>query len=89
MQKARTFLILGVWVAILPYLGFPSTWKNILFTLTGLIIIALSYTSYKEQKAKEGAGAEAYDNFKENNFDRAKRISEVKIGEEYPRSSHN
>jgi len=50
-------LILGVWIAILPYLGFPYSWKSVLYTLTGLAIIYLSYAMYQ---------AEEFDNFREN-----------------------
>ncbi|MFZ2150314.1 MAG: hypothetical protein WAV15_04105 [Minisyncoccia bacterium] len=70
MQKARIFLILGVWVAILPYLGFPYSWKDILFTITGIALICLSYVLYKEIREKEG-NQKTFDNFRENdNFDK-------------------
>ena len=59
------FLGLGIWVAILPYLGFPYSWKTVLFTLTGLGIIYLSYVMYQENK-KDGAEDSALDHFKEN-----------------------
>jgi hypothetical protein len=60
MHKARFLLILGIWVAILPFLGFPYSWKNILFTLSGLVLVCFSYMLYKESKAGE---------IKEPNFD--------------------
>ncbi|MEK7105895.1 MAG: hypothetical protein AAB895_00880 [Patescibacteria group bacterium] len=50
MRRERIFLILGIWVAILPYLGFPYSWKNILFTISGLILVYYSYLIYKENK---------------------------------------
>lgn len=64
MRKSRILLGLGVWVAILPYLGFPYSWKNIFFTLTGFAIIYLSYLWYQEHKPKEVKST--FDNFKEN-----------------------
>ena len=68
MQRARTVLILGIWVAILPYLGFPSSWKDVLFTLTGLGFAYFSYVLYKEFKAStKEEGSQAFDNFSENN----------------------
>ncbi|MFA6177537.1 MAG: hypothetical protein WC694_01425 [Candidatus Paceibacterota bacterium] len=68
MQKARIFLILGIWITILPYLGFPYSWKDILTTLSGLGIIFGSYLLYKESK-KEGIGkGKTFDNFRENEF---------------------
>jgi len=65
MKKERVFLIFGVWVAILPYLGFPFFWKNILFSLSGLAIIYLSFLLYQDSKAKSGL-AKVFDNFSEN-----------------------
>lgn len=52
MRKEKTLLIIGVWVAILPFLGFPSPWRNILFLITGLAIMYLSYLFYLEFKAR-------------------------------------
>ena len=53
MRKERVLFILGVWVAILPYLGFPYAWKSVLFVLTGLGLIYFSYVLYGEAKAGE------------------------------------
>jgi hypothetical protein len=65
MRKARIFLILGIWIAVLPYLGFPYSWKDILSTLTGLVIMFFSYNLFKEYKAKENK-PKSFDNFSEN-----------------------
>ena len=65
MHKARILLILGIWVAILPYLGFPYSWKNILFTLSGLGLVYLSYILYLESKIGE-TEEKSSDNFSEN-----------------------
>ena len=58
-------LALGIWLAILPYLGFPYSWKDILTTLTGLVFIGLSYLLYKDYKATEDK-KKTFDNFSEN-----------------------
>ncbi len=63
MRKAYKLLILGIWVAILPYLGFPSFWKNILFSLSGLGLIYFSFVMYKNSKDKKKV---VFDNFSEN-----------------------
>ena len=69
MKKARTLLILGIWISILSYLGFPVSWRDILFTITGLILIILSYSLYKEYKKKNNKVTENnFDNFSENKF---------------------
>lgn len=65
MSKVRKLLLLGIWVAILPYLGFPSTWKNVLFFLTGLVLMYFSYLLYLESKNKNTT-IRAFDNFSEN-----------------------
>ena len=81
MRKARTFLILGIWTAILPYLGFPHSWKNILFILTGLVIVYLSYIMYQEHKEK--TGEKSFDNFRENaDFEIKEVLTEVSISTE-------
>ena len=64
MRKAKTILLLGIWIAILPYLGFPSLWKNILFALTGLVLIYQSFVLYQNQK--RGGAGQSFDNFREN-----------------------
>jgi len=46
-SKARIFFFIGVWVAILPYLGFPKSWKTLFFVITGL---AIAYLAYKLNK---------------------------------------
>ena len=52
MRKEKTLLILGVWVTILPFLGFPSDWKSTFFVLTGLSLIYLSYIFYQEFRSR-------------------------------------
>jgi hypothetical protein len=34
-------VILGAWVLILPHLGFPGTWRTVILTITGLIIVGV------------------------------------------------
>lgn len=65
MRRARILLTLGIWVAILPYLGFPGSWKDVFFIVTGLILIYISYALYKEFKIKSGK-SDSFDNFSEN-----------------------
>ncbi len=68
MRKPYMLLVFGIWVAILPYLGFPSFWKNILFTLSGFGLIYFSYMLYRESKKSRKNQKETFDNFSENNF---------------------
>ena len=73
MRKARILLFLGIWVTIIPYTGFPYSWKDILTTLSGLVLVYFSYTLYSEYKAKEKR-KKTFDSFRENsNFKEAKK----------------
>lgn len=65
MSKVKIIFILGIWVTILPYLGFPYSLKNKLFSLTGLGLIYLGYALYKNFKIGKKE-EQTFDNFSEN-----------------------
>jgi len=65
MHRARALLLFGIWVAILPYLGFPYFWKNVLFTISGLGLVYFACILYKEHKRRESI-QKTFDNFSEN-----------------------
>lgn len=50
MSKRQTLMVLGIWVIILPFLGFPGTWKSILFCATGLVIATIAYALRPETR---------------------------------------
>lgn len=52
MRKERTLLFLGIWVAILPFLGFPNSWRTFLFFITGCALVFLAYLFYKANRAR-------------------------------------
>jgi len=66
MRRAYIVLIFGAWVAVLPYLGFPYSWKNILSTISGLFFVYLGYVLLHESKVRENKEHKTFDNFKEN-----------------------
>jgi hypothetical protein len=69
MSKVKIIFGLSIWVTVLPYLGFPSSLKNILFSISGLGLIYLSYLLFRDFKAGE-TEEKTFDNFSENhNFD--------------------
>ena len=70
MRKAYILLVMGIGVAVLPYLGFPYSWKDILFTLFGLGFIYFSYVLYQESKIRENKEEKTFDNFSENRFNK-------------------
>ena len=51
MRKEKTLLIIGIWVAVLPFLGFPDTWRKILFVISGLMLVYLAYLYYEQVKS--------------------------------------
>jgi hypothetical protein len=42
MHKNNFYISFGVWVAILPFLGIPGTWRNALVCLSGLFLVLVS-----------------------------------------------
>lgn len=36
-------MLMGVWIMLLPFLGFPSSWGKIIALVSGLIVIILAY----------------------------------------------
>jgi len=52
MRKERTLFIIGLWVAILPFLGFPSTWRKIFFVIIGLALVFLAFLFYNQTKKR-------------------------------------
>jgi hypothetical protein len=54
MRKEKTLFIIGLWVIVLPFLGFPNIGRKILFVLTGLALMYLAYLFYIEVRARLG-----------------------------------
>lgn len=52
MRKEKTLFIIGLWIIILPFLGFPNTWRKVLFMITGLAIMYMAYLFYLEYKKR-------------------------------------
>lgn len=65
MRKARMFFIQGIWIAILPYLGFPYPFRNGLISLSGLLLAYFGFMMYKDFKAREEK-KRVFENFSEN-----------------------
>ncbi len=49
MNRQRVILISGIWVAILPFLGFPNSWKTFFFFVTGAGLVYIAYKMNKER----------------------------------------
>ena len=50
MRKEKTLFIIGLWIILLPFSGFPSLWRTFLFILTGLVTMYIAYLFYLQAK---------------------------------------
>jgi hypothetical protein len=49
MSKRQWLCLMGVWVMVFLFLGFPIGWHKIILAVSGLIIIAIAYNLPQEQ----------------------------------------
>jgi len=66
MRKEKTLFIIGLWVIILPFLGFPNSVRKVLFFITGLAIMYIAYLFYLEVKARMSKNADRSKTFVDN-----------------------
>lgn len=52
MSKEMLVIALGIWIVIVPYLGIPSSWKTILFVLSGLGLVLVGFFLRTEALAR-------------------------------------
>ena len=55
MKKKKVIIILGVLILIIPLLGIPHSWKNVLTVILALIVIGTAFSvnsSYESLKKK-------------------------------------
>ncbi|TSC61265.1 MAG: hypothetical protein Greene041614_1131 [Parcubacteria group bacterium Greene0416_14] len=50
MSKYKFLVLIGLFIAALPYLGFPLLWDTIMFTFGGLAIVAVSTLARRAYK---------------------------------------
>ena len=50
MRKEYTLLLLGIWVMVFPFLGFPYIWRVWILGITGLCICLVSWRFWKHKK---------------------------------------
>ena len=43
MSHAKTLIALGIAVALVPFLGFPTSWKNVIFAVLGVAIVFFAF----------------------------------------------
>lgn len=56
-MKSNFLISLGIWIAILPFLGIPGPWRSTLITLSGLFLslVALGPLVLKKLQTKQKA----------------------------------
>ncbi len=52
MIYARTTAIIGLIIALIPFLGFPSSFKTVLLVIIGIVLL---YVGFKEYRLVEDA----------------------------------
>ncbi|MDO8620504.1 MAG: hypothetical protein Q7R64_04130 [bacterium] len=50
MRDYALYLWIGGWLLILPFLGFPGSWKDSLLVLTAVFIIVHSLVGYRRYR---------------------------------------
>jgi uncharacterized protein YqhQ len=49
MSKRQVLMLIGIWVIVFLFIGFPSTWHKVLAVITGGLIIGITFTLRPEQ----------------------------------------
>ena len=55
MTKSITIIVLGFFVALVPFLGFPGSWKTLLLVLSGVSIAVLTFLWRREVRYNAGS----------------------------------
>jgi len=61
MSLDALIILAGAVVAILPFLGFPSSWNHALFFIAGLCVIALGIVVRRRLGKKTGTPRSSFD----------------------------
>ncbi len=77
MSKEVAIVALGIWLAILPFLGFPGSWRTPLIFLSGLSIAALGFFLRAEALSR-GRGDRKDAPFSQNSASSASTHEEVR-----------
>jgi len=54
MSKEMTVIVLGLWVAIVPYLGVPGTWRTAILLISGIGIAVVGFLMRGEALGRTG-----------------------------------
>lgn len=57
MTKEKIIISLGVWLIILPFLGFPDSWKTGLIIATGVVVTYLGALVLRSAQSRNAANS--------------------------------
>lgn len=66
MRKEMAVMMLGVWVALLPFLGIPRRWDNAILLITGALIVMFGFILRKQALDRARYQSRRADTFAEN-----------------------
>ncbi len=66
IRENKINMLVGIIVLLIPFLGFPTTIKNIIFIICGLIIIYISLKSTRREHKKNNKRDKTKDSFAES-----------------------
>jgi hypothetical protein len=55
MSKEASVVLLGIFIAVLPFLGFPESWRVIMYVVSGLSIMVLGFMLRADHLHRESA----------------------------------
>lgn len=50
LTKNRILLILGIWIVLIPFLGFPSSYESVFIIGSGLFVVLLAFLHAREKR---------------------------------------
>lgn len=53
MSRNKIILLIGILLVAMPFLGFPASWKNFFYILSGLIFIVMAVRSHMRRQNLE------------------------------------
>lgn len=58
MKDAQEKIVigLGIWLMVLPFTGFPRSWKTVLTIATGVVVIYLGALLWRSARLKKQSG---------------------------------
>jgi len=92
MKKDTAILILGLLIALMPFLGFPGAWENWFFICAGLLIALLGYLLRRDivhgKHCEHFMHGEANDTFSQNGSNHERKEITQETSEHYSAQSN-